>query len=53
LDEYTKKVNRNFESPIRPIGAYHEMTRIKKYLEVHPLFDIMKGMPLAISILAS
>jgi hypothetical protein len=53
LDEYTKSIKKNFQSPKCQARHTHNITCIKEYLAQHPLFEILKGMPLAVSIVAS
>lgn len=60
LDSYTLlKRQGKFESQlcVKPLEKHpygvHDQECIKEYLKKHPLFEILKGMPLAISIVAS
>jgi hypothetical protein len=53
LDDYTLSIKSDFKTLKCDKIHDHHIACIKSYLVKHPLFDIMKGMPLAISIVAS
>lgn len=53
LDEYTKEIKADFISHLCEKEHDHSMDCTKAYLAEHPLFDILKGMPLATSVVAS